>query len=141
MMFWFFFFKQKTAYEMRISDWSSDVCSSDLQHLARLPKARELEIVAKIGLRACRPINVIDQLAEPVIGFAKKRHPFAGPNKSPSARRFELQHEHLHALSARPRNEIVGNQPANCTCCVPKLVFGIHSRDMLTIDDRKPHQQ
>src|SRR3546814_18686448 len=32
----FFFFKQKTAYEMRISDWSSDVCSSDLDpHLAR----------------------------------------------------------------------------------------------------------
>src|SRR3546814_13092047 len=30
----FFFFKQKTAYEMRISDWSSDVCSSDLQQLA-----------------------------------------------------------------------------------------------------------
>src|SRR3546814_1391028 len=29
----FFFFKQKTAYEMRISDWSSDVCSSDLAHL------------------------------------------------------------------------------------------------------------
>src|SRR3546814_5653843 len=28
--FMFFFFKQKTAYEMRISDWSSDVCSSDL---------------------------------------------------------------------------------------------------------------
>src|SRR3546814_10806410 len=27
-----FFFKQKTAYEMRISDWSSDVCSSDLLH-------------------------------------------------------------------------------------------------------------
>src|SRR3546814_10316010 len=29
-MYVFFFFKQKTAYEMRISDWSSDVCSSDL---------------------------------------------------------------------------------------------------------------
>src|SRR3546814_6071968 len=29
-MRWFFFFKQKTAYKMRISDWSSDVCSSDL---------------------------------------------------------------------------------------------------------------
>src|SRR3546814_12213379 len=29
-MYCFFFFKQKTAYEMRISDWSSDVCSSDL---------------------------------------------------------------------------------------------------------------
>src|SRR3546814_6583945 len=36
--FCFFFFKQKTAYEMRISDWSSDVCSSDLllvQHQRR----------------------------------------------------------------------------------------------------------
>src|SRR3546814_2285328 len=30
-----FFFKQKTAYEMRISDWSSDVCSSDLPHMIR----------------------------------------------------------------------------------------------------------
>src|SRR3546814_6796253 len=30
-MYCFFFFKQKTAYEMRISDWSSDVCSSDLE--------------------------------------------------------------------------------------------------------------
>src|SRR3546814_2472266 len=30
MLSYFFFFKQKTAYEMRISDWSSDVCSSDL---------------------------------------------------------------------------------------------------------------
>src|SRR3546814_9524960 len=34
-MFVFFFFKQKTAYEMRISDWSSDVCSSDLPAAAR----------------------------------------------------------------------------------------------------------
>src|SRR3546814_12393962 len=35
----FFFFKQKTAYEMRISDWSSDVCSSDLA-IAHLRPAR-----------------------------------------------------------------------------------------------------
>src|SRR3546814_1981371 len=35
----FFFFKQKTAYEMRISDWSSDVCSSDLLvHIGILPQ-------------------------------------------------------------------------------------------------------
>src|SRR3546814_18947059 len=33
--FVFFFFKQKTAYEMRISDWSSDVCSSDLPYAPR----------------------------------------------------------------------------------------------------------
>src|SRR3546814_15170272 len=35
-----FFFKQKTAYELRISDWSSDVCSSDLKESAR--KVRRL---------------------------------------------------------------------------------------------------
>src|SRR3546814_11107009 len=35
----FLFFKQKTAYEMRISDWSSDVCSSDLRERAGQPAA------------------------------------------------------------------------------------------------------
>src|SRR3546814_3988149 len=35
----FFFFKQKTAYEMRISDWSSDVCSSDL-YLSAMEEAK-----------------------------------------------------------------------------------------------------
>src|SRR3546814_693111 len=37
-----FFFKQKTAYEMRISDWSSDVCSSDLHIAYRLRSARHI---------------------------------------------------------------------------------------------------
>src|SRR3546814_6987987 len=37
----FFFFKQKTAYEMRISDWSSDVCSSDLETEAQRRLRRE----------------------------------------------------------------------------------------------------
>src|SRR3546814_3748367 len=36
-LFWtFVYFKQKTAYELRISDWSSDVCSSDLASSAKL---------------------------------------------------------------------------------------------------------
>src|SRR3546814_7005265 len=49
----FFFFKQKTAYEMRISDWSSDVCSSDLlqvhgveDHAARSAQAAHLRRAA-----------------------------------------------------------------------------------------------
>src|SRR3546814_17994264 len=41
-MLLFFFFKQKTAYEMRISDWSSDVCSSDLDRLGRRADGVEL---------------------------------------------------------------------------------------------------
>src|SRR3546814_1913600 len=42
ILVFFFFFKQKTAYEMRISDWSSDVCSSDLgDQLTELPEAED----------------------------------------------------------------------------------------------------
>src|SRR3546814_2973227 len=49
-LFWrlcssFFFFKQKTAYEMRISDWSSDVCSSDLA--VNNSKGRPLQFVVE----------------------------------------------------------------------------------------------
>src|SRR3546814_2217981 len=44
MCVFFFFFKQKTAYEMRISDWSSDVCSSDLHGL--LPHVRQARRLA-----------------------------------------------------------------------------------------------
>src|SRR3546814_4424580 len=42
-VFIFFFFKQKTAYEMRISDWSSDVCSSDLEILQLGRQAEAME--------------------------------------------------------------------------------------------------
>src|SRR3546814_8465787 len=40
MEYWFFFCKRKTAYEMRISDWGSDVCSSDLLPPETLAKAK-----------------------------------------------------------------------------------------------------
>src|SRR3546814_16670961 len=50
MLCFFFFFKQKTAYEMRISDWSSDVCSSDLA------VARDVD-------------DVIDAAGDPVIAI------------------------------------------------------------------------
>src|SRR3546814_2713145 len=40
-----FFFKQKTAYEMRISDWSSDVCSSDLGVERKIEVRRPLAVV------------------------------------------------------------------------------------------------
>src|SRR3546814_2282100 len=42
--FVFFFFKQKTAYEMRISDWSSDVCSSDLHPDVVSPKVGDWSV-------------------------------------------------------------------------------------------------
>src|SRR3546814_5531680 len=63
----FFFFKQKTAYEMRISDWSSDVCSSDLVH-SRLGKAGRVLMLGLTfkedvpDLRNSKVVNVIERL-------------------------------------------------------------------------------
>src|SRR3546814_6942245 len=57
IILYFFFFKQKTAYEMRISDWSSDVCSSDLPIFDRdddgpvIGAHRALQIVDRMGAR------------------------------------------------------------------------------------------
>src|SRR3546814_14516729 len=54
-MLLFFFFKQKTAYEMRISDWSSDVCSSDLlSGLADAPVRWIVDDAAKFVAREDR---------------------------------------------------------------------------------------
>src|SRR3546814_11013985 len=59
-----FFFKQKTAYEMRISDWSSDVCSSDLRtsrhdrhqkRPRRIAMTPALFLTPLLGLAACTP--------------------------------------------------------------------------------------
>src|SRR3546814_7368677 len=55
----FFYFKQKTAYEMRISDWSSDVCSSDL---GANRATAELDGVAGSACRADAADHVQDQV-------------------------------------------------------------------------------
>src|SRR3546814_15654527 len=51
-MYCIFFFKQKTAYDMRISDWSSDVCSSDLRRDSELGPFRRRHLLPQaIGLQ------------------------------------------------------------------------------------------
>src|SRR3546814_282086 len=63
-----FCFKQKTAYDMRISDWSSDVCSSDLlyflgaiegcgDHITRMETGKQREIVYRIATNGVIPID------------------------------------------------------------------------------------
>src|SRR3546814_6804553 len=47
MVLFFFFFKQKTAYEMRISDWSSDVCSADLLDQAQAGQTIIVDVTAQ----------------------------------------------------------------------------------------------
>src|SRR3546814_5560005 len=71
----FFFFKQKTAYEMRISDWSSDVCSSDLVGLVNLhpyaaaTKRMRGEEMTEIGMLA----------ASGAVGFTDATRAIADP--------------------------------------------------------------
>src|SRR3546814_16486567 len=67
----FFFFKQKTAYDMRISDWSSDVCSSDLQpELAAQPAGqpgddqpvRLVQVIPEVRVGQPRAVVLLDPL-------------------------------------------------------------------------------
>src|SRR3546814_10648248 len=69
-----FFFKQKTAYEMRISDWSSDVCSSDL-----LPFG-----VGELGEAVDPPVA-----GERTRGDARGRHGVGACRRQPRRRRSE----------------------------------------------------
>src|SRR3546814_6623040 len=75
-----FFFKQKTAYEMRISDWSSDVCSSDLR---RLPD----HLAGRYPVSACRHAQQ-HQCAGPCHGA--DRH--ADPPQPEEPRQQQRQH-------------------------------------------------
>src|SRR3546814_1099062 len=70
----FFFFKQKTAYELRISDWSSDVCSSDL--VAGTPATAVLEL-AEESLIDLVPIAgpEVDKLLADVPFFTRQTLP------------------------------------------------------------------
>src|SRR3546814_5508152 len=70
----FFFFKQKTAYEMRISDWSSDVCSSDLLGLlAAIPDEGLLARLHGIDFRGPLAANALQQLIR-TQGFGSLNH-------------------------------------------------------------------
>src|SRR3546814_9980180 len=58
------FFKQKTAYEMRISDWSSDVCSSDLdpaspgiRHVRPWPRSHRATVSSRAAMQARYPVR------------------------------------------------------------------------------------
>src|SRR3546814_5182627 len=75
----FFFFKQKTAYEMRISDWSSDVCSSDLLAIEQLVAFRLAAGEAEREHAADRAIEVhVDRFEQVVRVRGNLRRPATG---------------------------------------------------------------
>src|SRR3546814_20098684 len=85
-LIFFFFFKQKTAYEMRISDWSSDVCSSDLvgdSHRSRVSSPKITGM--RLWIRATRSfawqvITAKVRVQSPEFGFLQFSRIAATPN-------------------------------------------------------------
>src|SRR3546814_7734804 len=62
VIFVIFFFKQKTAYEMRISDWSSDVCSSDLAEIEEAKSKLETAMQKKDFKQCATLKSLLDEL-------------------------------------------------------------------------------
>src|SRR3546814_19475199 len=92
----FFFFKQKTAYEMRISDWSSDVCSSDL-----ILETRRLRPRISVPVQRAHPASAARR--SPVEHCAREAHkarPCLPPSRPPDAVRAG-GHNHINDRSRR----------------------------------------
>src|SRR3546814_10094755 len=110
----FFFFKQKTAYEMRISDWSSDVCSSDLMK-GLLRYGRSLRVPARkrrcieghepnpIAASSCARTPLPRQLA---VGecFECQFHCHAGLQSFDADAVYDSSEENTSALQSLMRN-------------------------------------
>src|SRR3546814_2829307 len=82
----FFFFKQKTAYEMRISDWSSDVCSSDLADQVAQTLGAQIVSRDSISMRQL-PAPLQQTLATLQVG--QTTQPFGAENEGISVRSEE----------------------------------------------------
>src|SRR3546814_11773218 len=95
-----FFFKQKTAYEMRISDWSSDVCSSDLE-AAEKPgqQLHDSRLVAEASeLEACRIER--HRPGTLLVNQCEQRRQIALPEQfaRPEHKRLVLRDRHINIL-------------------------------------------
>src|SRR3546814_7923631 len=105
----FFVFKQKTAYEMRISDWSSDVCSSDLpqlqQSVRRLSRSRAAAF--RGAARTLYPARPRRQGAETIAADMGRVGAAPAGRRTPriSERRDRLRGARQRAVRAHDRSE------------------------------------
>src|SRR3546814_6168274 len=115
LFFCFFFFKQKTAYEMRISDWSSDVCSSDLW-LSSLRQSALARFTA-MGLPTPRQESWKYTSLRPLekLGFGATGAPRAciSIDRAPSLLPAASEHHRLVFVDGHPRADLssVGRLP------------------------------
>src|SRR3546814_12415742 len=114
-MIFVFFFKQKTAYEMRISDWSSDVCSSDLETAERrfrhiLALAPDAIVAADEGFR----ITIYNRAAEALFGYSGEEIAGQPLDVLLSSHVVASHRHHMSdsetALRVNERGEIVGRR-------------------------------
>src|SRR3546814_20706094 len=113
---WFLFFNQKTAYEMRISDWSSDVCSSDLIAIGFAggeARVREVLLVRCVGknlrLHDQRIAHAIDFLA---LAMARRVEEIARIHLETRLVRPQLEAAPRCRILAPPPQMLVGGHPA-----------------------------
>src|SRR3546814_8474349 len=117
------FFKQKTAYEMRISDWSSDVCSSDLRGAPGQPRDRIGDAVAErdsfVGGQADQALAGLDRIVERR-GVGIERRVGGGSGRSPLHRSGSAQAPDIVRISVRPALEGRGARHQHIGACVDR---------------------
>src|SRR3546814_13933125 len=117
----FVFFKQKTAYEMRISDWSSDVCSSDLStahaRLLRGSVEGTVPLAPKKGTSTCRTSSSSPAMSAPRLGAAQilhGDHPLAGRRvehrRQQAVRQGLGRHDGADGAAGRSEDRSVGKE-------------------------------
>src|SRR3546814_14086779 len=128
-----FFFKQKTAYEMRISDWSSDVCSSDLDGTPK-PHAHVMMTMRDVGpegfgkktrdwnstellkdWREAWSAHVNERMAELGLEGRIDHRPYDAQGIG-----LETQHKIGHAASRRPETRLAARRIADPARTPPK---------------------
>src|SRR3546814_17102571 len=103
-----FFFKQKTAYELRISDWSSDVCSSDLLQRPEIRAAILSEVPQAIDtdqalLRYIASFDYMFSLGDPPNYVPKASDSIGAKSKRLGVRPEELNYDEIGSTSCRKR--------------------------------------
>src|SRR3546814_5586122 len=94
-----FFFKQKTEYEMRISDWSSDVCSSDLSE-----PVRTRNLLFRIAHRVLGPEQVLERQPQPGEQLEQEQ---AAEIADDAIHRFTLLPRPSRSTSCKDRKSVV----------------------------------
>src|SRR3546814_6298809 len=126
IVFLFFFFKQKTAYEMRISDWSSDVCSSDLvgrfveqQHVGLLPRDQRQrqpralaagEAVDALEGAVAGEVPLAEEVAERLRGGVRRQLAQVVERRSAGAQRFDRVLGEVADAQVRMRVALAGQR-------------------------------